>query len=71
MCLFSYPDLVNLLLNNQVDVNMITASGDSALHGAVFGNKLQIMQSLINAGQQEHLFHDKYIYITYITSASL
>ena len=43
--------IVELLLNQNVELNLVTEYGDTALHGAIFGNKSEIMEMLIEAGQ--------------------
>ena len=43
--------LVELLLNQNVNVVTVTESRDTPLHAAVFGNRPEIMNSLIRAGR--------------------
>ena len=42
--------MVNLLLKNKADVNLVNATGDSALHHAVFLQRKDIVKILITAG---------------------
>ena len=48
---FVFLVIVELLLNQNVKLDLVTEYGDTALHGAVFGNKPEIMQMLIQAGE--------------------
>ncbi len=43
-------EITRLLLEQNVDINASTEAGDSPLHGAMFGNKLEIAEMLIKAG---------------------
>ena len=59
-------ETVKLLLAHNADVNLKTKSGDTPLHGAVFGNNPQIFQALLGEGL---LIFQQYAQLCVITSA--
>lgn len=44
-------DITRLLLAENVHLNIVNELGDSPLHGAMFGNKVKIVDLLIKAGR--------------------
>ena len=44
-------DITRLLLAENVHWNIVNELGDSSLHGAMFGNKVKIVDLLIKAGR--------------------
>lgn len=48
--LCNFAEIVKLLLAHKADVNLKTKSGDTPLHGAVFGNNPLIFQALLREG---------------------
>ena len=44
-------DIVKLLLEAKANIDVQTETGDFPLHGAVFGNKPQVIEMLLKAGE--------------------
>ena len=47
---FVISEITRLLLDEKVHLNVANEIGDTPLHGAMFGNKVTIVDMLIKAG---------------------
>ena len=56
---FYIQGIAQLLLAENVSLNIVNELGDSPLHGAMFGNKVKIVDMLIKAGKCYSTFLSK------------
>ena len=59
--LYDHTDLMLLLLSHGANVHSVTESGDTCLHGAVFGNNETIIKTLLANGKDNDSLAEKHI----------
>ena len=51
MSIYSFPDMVRLLLDEGAEIHFQTLAGDTALHAAIYGGKYDILDMLLKKGK--------------------